>query len=324
MHRRRFNACLTGALALPALPATSQQGWPARPLRIVVPFATGSTNDVMARQLAPMLAEGLGQSVIVENRAGGGGVLGTEAVVRAAPDGYTLGLGTSSQLVMNPALMPKLPFDIERDLTTIGLIARSPLLLAGRRDGPQDLQSLIALARTRPGTLTYGSGGTGSISHIVGESFARTAGVELLHVPYKGNGPAMTDLVGGQIDLVFDGFTQAGPMMRAGQCRILAVSREQRHPDYPEIPTFAQAGLPGYEAYTWNCLIAPRATPRPIVERLNRELNRALATAEIRRRLESSGAENLGGATPEAAEAFGEAQRARWVPAVRAMNIRLD
>lgn len=324
MDRRRFDACLTAALVAPALPAAAQGSWPARALRIVVPFATGSGNDVIARQLAPMLAESLGQPVIVENRVGGGGLIGTEAVVRAAPDGYTLGLGTSSQLVMNPALMPKLPFDIDRDLTTIGLISLTPLLLAARRDGPADLRALIARAKAQPGKVTYGSGGTGSISHIVAESFARAAGIELLHVPYKGNGPAMTDLAGGQIDLVFDGFVLAGPMMKAGQARILAVSGDRRHPDHPEVPTFAEAGLPGYEAYTWNCLIAPRGTPRPIVERLNRELNRALAEPEIRRRLEGYGAENLVGSTPETADAFGAAQRARWVPAVRAMNIKPD
>jgi tripartite-type tricarboxylate transporter receptor subunit TctC len=307
------------------LPARAQQdAWPSRPVRIVVPFATGSGNDLIARQLAPKLAEALGAPFVVENRTGAGGMIGTEAVVRAAPDGYTLGLGTSSQLVMNPALMPKLPFDIERDLITVGLISRTQMVLAARRDGPTDLRALVARAKSSPGKVSYGSGGNGSISHIVAESFARAAGVELLHVPYKGNGPALADLAGGQIDLVWDGFSTSGPMAKAGQIRILAVSGERRNAAHPDVPTFAEGGVPGYEAYTWNCLLAPRGTPRPIVERLNRELNRALESADIRERLVSYGSENLGGSTPEQADAFGAAQRARWIPAVRAMDIKVE
>jgi tripartite-type tricarboxylate transporter receptor subunit TctC len=222
---------------------------------------------------------------------------------------------------MNPALNPKLPFDIERDLTTIGLISRTQMILAGRRDGPADLRALIARAKAAPGKISYGSAGNGSISHIVGESFLRAAQIDLLHVPYKGNGPAMQDLAGGQIDLVFDGFSTAGPLLRAGQIRVLAVSGTRRNATHPDIPTFAEAGLPDYEAYTWNCLIAPKGTPRPIIERLNRELNRALADPDIRARLDGYGAENLVGSTPDAADAFAAAQRARWVPAIRGWGI---
>lgn len=325
MKRRAFGQWLSG-LAAGAVWARyglvqAQDAWPARPIRLYVAFAPGSGNDLIARQLAPKLAEALGQPVVVENRAGAGGMIGTDAVAKAAPDGYTIGLGTSSQLVMNPALNPKLPFDIERDLTTIGLISRTQMILAGRRDGPTDLRTLIARAKAAPGKISYGSAGNGSISHIVGESFVRAAQIELLHVPYKGNGPAMQDLAGGQIDLVFDGFSTAGPLLRAGQIRVLAISGARRNAAYPDIPTFAEAGLPDYEAYTWNCLIAPKGTPRPIVERLNRELNRALADTEIRTRLDGYGAENLAGSTPDAADAFAAAQRARWVPAIRSWGI---
>ena len=321
---RRRALAGTGALAASlALPARAQDAWPSKPVRIVVSFAPGSGNDIIARLLAPKLAESLGQSFIVENRAGGGGVIGTEAVVRAPADGYVLGLGTSSQLVMNPALLSNLTFDVERDLTTIGLISRTQMVLAARRDGPTDLRALVARAKAAPGKVSYGSGGNGSISHIVGESFARAAGVELLHVPYKGNGPAMNDLAGGQIDLVWDGFSSSGPLMKNGQIRILAVSGERRNALYPDVPTFAEGGVGNYEAYTWNCLMAPRGTPRPIVERVNRALNAALADDEIRKRFDSYGAENLVGSTPEAADAFGAAQRARWIPAVKAMGIKL-
>ena len=325
MNRRKFSIAIGAGLAAGVVPriARAQESWPARPLRIVVAFATGSGNDVIARLLAPRLSESLGQPVTVENRTGAGGMIGTDAVTKAAPDGYTLGLGTSSQLVMNPALYRSMPFDIDRDLTTVGLISSTPLVLVSKKGGWPDMAALIAAAKANPGRITYGSGGNGSISHIVGETFKREAGVDLLHVPYKGNGPATVDLAAGVVDLVFDGFATVGQQHRAGTMRILATNG-RRHPDYPDVPTFAEAGVPGYEAYTWNCLIAPKATPRAIVERINRELNRALDSAEMRKRIDGFGAQNLVGSTPESADAFGAAQRARWVPLVRGMNIKVE
>jgi tripartite-type tricarboxylate transporter receptor subunit TctC len=324
MNRRKFNLTLAAAAA-GALghPVQAQDTWPSRPLRIVVAFATGSGNDVIARLLAPKLSESLGQPVTVENRTGAGGMIGTDAVAKAPPDGYTLGLGTSSQLVMNPALYRSLPFDIDRDLTTAGLISATPLVLASRKGGWNDLRALIAAAKANPGKISYGSGGNGAISHIVGETFKKEAGIDLLHVPYKGNGPAMADLLAGTVDLVFDGFATAGQHHKSGAMRILATNGK-RHPDYPDVPTYAEAGVPNYEAYTWNCLIAPKATPKAVIERINRDLNRALASPDIRKRIESFGAENLGGATPESADAFGATQRARWVPLVRSMNIKVE
>ena len=325
MNRRKFSIAIGAGLAAGVVPriARAQESWPARPLRIVVAFATGSGNDVIARLLAPRLSESLGQPVTVENRTGAGGMIGTDAVAKAAPDGYTLGLGTSSQLVMNPALYRSMPFDIDRDLTTVGLISSTPLVLVSKKGGWADMAALIAAAKANPGRITYGSGGNGSISHIVGETFKREAGVDLLHVPYKGNGPATVDLAAGVVDLVFDGFATVGQQHRAGTMRILATNG-RRHPDYPDVPTFAEAGVPGYEAYTWNCLIAPKATPRAIVERINRELNRALDSAEMRKRIDGFGAQNLVGSTPESADAFGAAQRARWVPLVRGINIKVE
>ncbi len=326
MKRREFAvataAGLAGALVPRILPA--QENWPTRPLRIVVAFATGSGNDVIARLLAPKLSESLGQPVTVENRTGAGGMIGTDAVAKAAPDGYTTGLGTSSQLVMNPALFRSMPFDIDRDLTTVGLISSTPLVLvASKKAGWADMGAMLTAARANPGRITYGSAGNGSISHIVGESFKKEAGVDLLHVPYKGNGPAMVDLAAGVVDLVFDGFATSGQHHKSGAMRILATNGK-RHPDYPDVPTFAEAGVPGYEAYTWNCLIAPKGAPRAIIERINRELNRALDSADIRKRIEGLGAQNLLGSTPESAESFAAAQRARWVPLVRAMNIKVE
>ncbi len=325
MDRRKFSLAIGAGFAggVVSRMAGAQDNWPVRPLRIVVAFATGSGNDVIARLLAPRLSEQLGQPVTVENRTGAGGMIGTDAVAKAAPDGYTLGLGTSSQLVMNPALYRTMPFDIDRDLTTVGLISSTPLVLVSKKGAWPDMAALIAAAKTSPGRITYGSGGNGAISHIVGETFKKEAGVDLLHVPYKGNGAAMIDLAAGVVDLVFDGFATAGQQHKSGAMRILATNG-RRHPDYPDVPTFAEAGVPGYEAYTWNCLIAPRATPRAIIERINRELNRALDSADMRKRIEGFGAQNLVGSTPESADAFGAAQRARWVPLVRAMNIKFD
>jgi tripartite-type tricarboxylate transporter receptor subunit TctC len=325
MERRRFSIGLavTATASVFGRAARAQEAWPSRPIRIVVAFATGSGNDVIARLLAPRLSEALGQPVTVENRTGAGGMIGTEAVAKASPDGYTLGLGTSSQLVMNPALYRSMPFDVDRDLTTVGLISATPLVLVSRKGAWNDMKALIAAARANPGKISYGSGGNGAISHIVGETFKKEAGVDLLHVPYKGNGPAMADLLAGTVDLVFDGFATAGQHHKSGAMRILATNGK-RHPDYPDVPTYAEAGVPNYEAYTWNCLIAPRASPKPVVERLNRELNRVLANPDIKKRIESFGAENLGGATPEVADAFGAAQRARWVPLVRGMNIKVE
>ena len=325
MKRRKFNfALVAGMVGGPlAGPARAQEAWPARPLRIVVAFATGSGNDLIARLLAPKFSEALGQPVTVENRTGAGGMIGTDAVAKAAPDGYAIGLGTSSQLVMNPALYRSMPFDIDRDLVTVGLISATPLVLASKKGGWNDLRALVAAARANPGSISYGSGGNGSISHIVGETFKKEAGIDLLHVPYKGNGPAMADLLAGTVDLVFDGFATAGPHHRTGAMRILATNGK-RHPDYPDVPTYAEAGVANYDAYTWNCLIVPKATPKAVVERINRELNRALASADIRKRIEGFGAENLAGSTPESADAFATAQRARWVPLVRSLNIKLE
>ena len=325
MKRRKFNFALAAGMVGGTLagPARAQEAWPARPLRIVVAFATGSGNDLIARLLAPKFSEALGQPVTVENRTGAGGMIGTDAVAKAAPDGYAIGLGTSSQLVMNPALYRSMPFDIDRDLLTVGLISATPLVLASKKGGWIDLRALVAAARANPGSISYGSGGNGSISHIVGETFKKEAGIDLLHVPYKGNGPAMADLLAGTVDLVFDGFATAGPHHRTGAMRILATNGK-RHPDYPDVPTYAEAGVANYDAYTWNCLIVPKATPKAVVERINRELNRALASADIRKRIEGFGAENLAGSTPESADAFATAQRARWVPLVRSLNIKLE
>jgi tripartite-type tricarboxylate transporter receptor subunit TctC len=322
--RRHLLAAAAAAAPLLAARPSAAQAWPARPIRLVVAFGTGSGNDLIARELAEPMSRALGQAVVVENRPGGGGSLGTDVVAKAAPDGYTIGLGTSSQLVMNPALYKALPFDVDRDLAGIGLVSRTPLLLAASAAMPSSLKALIALARAQPGRISYGSAGQGSITHIAAEAFARAADLQLLHVPYKGNGPALIDLSGGHVNLLFDGLLSCLPLAQQGKLRMLAISSGQRSPLAPEMPTFAEAGLAGFEAFTWNSLFAPARTPPEIVSRLNDALNKALALPSIADRLARGGAEPLGPSTPAQADAYARAQRERWLPVVRAMHIELN
>lgn len=319
MDRRQTLAAL---LASTLAPATSwAQDFPTKPIKIIVGFASGSLNDLIARELARYMAEALGQSVIVENRPGAGGSLGTDVVAKSVPDGHTIGLGTSSQLVMNVGLYKTLPFDVERDLRSIGLIARAGMVLAASTRMPGSLRELIALAKAQPGKISYGSAGPGSISHIVGEAFAKAAGVQLMHVPYKGAAPALADLSGGHVDLVFDGFLTTNPLVQQGRAQMLALSAPQRSPLMPQVPTFAEAGLTDYQAYSWNNLYAPASTPPAVVDRLNQALNHALAQPGMKQRLVQGGLEALGPSTPTDADSFGQRERARWVPFVRAMNI---
>lgn len=318
IDRRTTLFALASTLAAPAAWAQSASH---RPIRIIVGFGPGSANDLIARELARDMAELLGQPVIVENRPGAGGSLGTEAVAKAAPDGLTLGLGTSSQMVMNVALYRHLPFDVETDLRQIGLIGRTPLVLAGKASGPKTLKELIAAARANPGQLTYGSAGAGSISHIVGEAFARAADIRLNHIPYKGNGPAMADLAGGHVDMVFDGIITSQPMAQQGRVRLLAFGGQRRSPVIPNVPTFAEQGLREYDAYSWNCLFAPAKVPDADIARLNQALNAALALPEMKERLARGGSDNLGPSTPAQADAFGRSERERWVPFVRSLKL---
>ncbi|MGB3070063.1 MAG: tripartite tricarboxylate transporter substrate binding protein [Ottowia sp.] len=294
-----------------------------KPVRIVVAFAAGSGNDLTARDLARYMAEILNQPVIVENKPGAGGSLGTEAVARAAPDGLTIGLGTSSQLVMNVGVYRTLPFDVDKDLRLIGLVSSRGMVLAGKASGPKTLKALIAEAKARPGQLNYGSAGMGSISHIVGEAFAKAADIRINHVPYKGNSLAMADLAGGHVDMVFDALSSSQPLARQGRVNLIAMSGSRRNSAAPDLATFAEQGLRGYEAYTWNCLFAPVQTPTEAMERLNGALNQALALPKLRDRLiHEFGSEVLAPSTPAQADAFGRRERERWVPFIRSLKLQ--
>ncbi|MES2190848.1 MAG: tripartite tricarboxylate transporter substrate binding protein [Pseudomonadota bacterium] len=326
MTRRRIAAAaLTAMVFGPGVSRqASAQVYPNKPIRLVVAFSTGSGNDVIARELGRYMGDILGQPMVVENRTGGGGSIATDFVAKAAPDGYTIGLGTSSQLVMNIGLYPKLPFDVDKDLRAIGLVSRTPLVLVASTATPKTLKELISYAKANPGKVTYGSGGTGSISHVVGENFNKAADISLLHVPYKGNGAAMIDLSGGHVNLLFDGLISAVPLEQQGRAHLLAISGTQRSPIAPKVPTFAEQGLPGYEAYTWNNLMAPAGTPQPVIDKLNAALNKALAMAPVKERLAQGASESLAPTTPAQADAYGVAERAKWVPFIRALRLDVN
>lgn len=323
---RRTLLAAACALALGATlhDAARAQAWPTKPIKLIVAFGPGSGNDLIARDLAQAMGETLGQPVVVENRPGGGGSVGTDVVAKAAPDGYTIGLGTSSQLVMNVGLYKNLPFDVERDLRSIGLVARTSMVLVASNGMPRTLKDLIAHAKANPGKVTYGSGGPGSISHIVGEAFAKAADISLLHVPYKGNGPALADLAGGHVNLLFDGFLTSAPLAQQGRANILGVSGPRRNPGYAAIPTLGEQGLANYEAYTWNNLFAPARTPGDVIEKLNAALNKALALPAIQARLAQGGSEALGPSTPEQADAFGKRERGQWVSFIQGLRIEVN
>jgi len=273
-------------------------GFPSRPFRLVVPFAPGGSVDVFARLVGQRLAESLGQPVVVDNRGGGGGILGMEIVARAPGDGYNL-LVHSAAFTTAAAMHSNLSFDPVRDLLPVARLGVGANMLVVNADSPaRTLQDLLALARSQPGRLNYGSGGPGSSSHLTTEVMLRMAKVDIVHVPYKGLGPAVTALLGGQVQMLLVGMPNVMPQVRAGRLRALAVSTPKRSPFMPDVPTVAEAGVPGYAASNWWGVWSPGSTPRAIVQRLNDEVARILQGAELRDRLASEGAEPLA-ATPE-------------------------
>ncbi len=308
------------------LPSASQaqDAYPSRPVRIIVAFPAGSTNDYSARLIAPRMSALMGQSVLVENRLGGGGITGTVTVTRAAPDGYLLLLGTSSQLIYNVGLTRDLPFDPDKDLAAVGLISRSPQVLLAHSSTPgRNVKEMLAYAKANPGKLTYGSGGAGSISHVVPEYFKRLTGTDLLHVPYKGNGPAIVDMLAGRINFVFTslGGTGAEEHIRNGTLRAYATAGRPRA-SLPGVRSFADEGVADFDPHTWNAILAPAATPVAIIQRVNRDLNAVLRETEIKSNLEARGSEVLDGSTPQTAASFIAREQKVWVPLIRSLNIQ--
>lgn len=296
--------------------------YPSRPIRMVIPFAPGASNDITARLIAPRLSEALGQTVVVDNRAGAGGILGADLVAKAQPDGYTLLMGSPGPLTVNPVLMAQLPYLPSRDFAAVTLIAIVPSILEVNPALPvKSVKELIALAHATPGRLTYASAGVGSVPHLAGELFKLTAKVDVIHVPYKGSSPAITDLLGGQVSMFFDNMASAVPYVKANRLRALAITTPKRSTVLPEVPTMIEAGVPAYEAYSWNGVVVPAATPKAIVDRLAKEIAAALATPEISEKMKGLGAEVVAN-SPAAFTAFMEKESGKWGRVVREANIK--
>jgi tripartite-type tricarboxylate transporter receptor subunit TctC len=300
------------------------QAYPIRPVRLIVPFAPGGGNDITSRAIAQQLTELFGQSVIVDNRAGAGGIIGTELIAKAPADGYTIGMGSTSSLSINPMLFRKLPYDPVRDFAPITLATSAPYLIAVHPSVPaRSIGELIALAKAKPNSLRFASAGNGSIIHLAGEIFKSMAHVEMLHVPYKGMGPGMIDTLAGHVQVAFGPMVQTVPPVRAGQLRGLAVSSAKRSAVVPDIPTVAESGVPGYDVVGWYGLVAPAATPKPIVQRLNRDVVRVLQSKALKDRMAADGVE-VGADTSEHFGAFIRSELAKWGKAVREAKVTLD
>jgi tripartite-type tricarboxylate transporter receptor subunit TctC len=304
----------TSVLALSLLSATvlvSAQSYPTRPLRIIVPYAPGGGSDFVARLCAQYFQQQLNQNVIAENRPGAGGIVGTEVAAKAAPDGYTL-LVVPISHAANISITPKLPFHPEKDFAPIVQIASAPNVVLTHPSVPaRNVAELVKLARARPGELSYASSGSGSSTHLATELFKMLSKTDVLHVPYKGGGPALVDLIGGQVSMYFSSLPAAGPHLKSGRVRALAVTGKQRVSTLPAIPTVHESGVPDYEYIGWYGLLAPAATPAAIVARMNNEANKFIKTREFAERIAADGAEPAGG-TPEAFAALIRSEIVKW------------
>ncbi len=298
--------------------------WPSRPIRIVAPSTPGDAPDVIARLLAERLSGALGTQVIVENHPGAGGVVGSDIVAKAPADGYTLIIGNAGSHGINAAVYAKLPYDIQRDFVAVSEVAVSPNILVVNPQIPAtNLQQFIAYAKARPGQLSYASGGNGSSAHMSMELFKSMAGVDLVHIPYKGSSPALTDVASGQVAAMFVNLPPALPLVKAGKLRPLAVTTRTRSPLLPDVPTVQESGLPNYETVAWFGILAPAATPKEIVVRLSTEIAKIVRTPEMRERLLSLGAEPVGG-TPEEFSIIIGRDIAKWTPLAKSVGIKVD
>jgi tripartite-type tricarboxylate transporter receptor subunit TctC len=316
-------ALIAGSFSLGASVACGAEAYPTRPVRFVLGPGPSSGTDIMARGIAQKLTERLGQTVLVENRTGAGGTVAVASVVKAAPDGYTI-LFVSGSLVIHPAVYRKLPYDVVRDLAPIMLIGVVPQVIVVHPSLPaRNMRELIALAKSRPGQINYGSGGVGSTGHLAGELLQSMAGVRLVHVPYKGAGPAAVDLIGGQIEMLVTSAVNALQHERSGRVRPLAVTTARRSLAMPDVPTVAEAALPGYELMTWYGLLAPAGTAREAIDRLNRETTAVLKLADVQSRLAADGVEPAPD-TPEQFSALIKSELARIAKIIREGNIRIE
>ena len=312
-------------VALAGVPAVAQaQAYPSKPIRLIVTFAAGGGTDLAARAVAPKLAEAPGQPVVVENRAGANGAVGAEATAKSPADGYTLMVGAAGTLAVAPHLNAKLPFDPFKDFAPVSLLATSAFVVSVNPSvKAQSIRELVALAKASPGSLTFGSSGTGGAPQLAGELFKSQAGVNLLHVPYKGLGPAITDLLGGQIQVVFADVGLVTAHLKAGRLRGLAITSGSRSSMLPDLPTVSESGVPGYAAGTWYGVFAPAGTPSGIVARLSEEVRRVLALPEVRAALVAQGVEAAGN-SPEQYAVFLREEHAKWGRVIAEAGIRAE
>lgn len=323
---RREALAAAAALALPALPraARAQAAWPDRPIRVIVPFGAGTSTDIMTRLVTPRMSQELGQPIVIENRPGAGGVVGSEAVAKSAPDGYNLCMGSIASHSVNVSLMPRLPYDVLRDFTPVSLVTNAPnLLVVGNHVPAQNLQEFLAWARTQRGGASYASAGNGTSSHLAGELLKQRTGVPLEHVPYRSGAQALTDIISGQVAMTVYQVTAVLPFVRDGKMRALATTSARRLEWTPDVPTVEEQGVKPFDVAAWHGLFAPANLPAPVLDRLFRALTVALNDPELRPKLNEQGLEPVG-LPPAEFRPWLEADIAKWREVVRAGNIRPD
>lgn len=320
-----YKSLFAGSL-IAGLLATAQAyaAFPERPVTLVVPFAAGGSTDVVARVIAEKMSEDLGQQVIVQNVAGAGGSLGAGNVAREEPDGYTILMGTVATHALNPLILKNKPYDAEADFTPVSLLVLVPNVLVVNPELPaKSVEELLALLKAEPDKWSYASSGNGTPLHLSGELFKSMAGVTMEHIPYKGSGPALNDLLGNQVSIMFDNLPSSSAHIKAGTLKALAVTTAERAPSFPDIPTMAEAGLPGYETYTWNALFAPKDTPKEAVDRLNAAALKAMADPGVAERMKEFSA-TIVASTPDELATHVKAEIAKWTPVVKDANVQMD
>lgn len=311
-------------LLLATAPLAAQaQTWPTKPVRIIVSYPPGGGADAVARMLGPKLSESLGQPVLIENRQGNGGAIGGDAAAKSAPDGYTFLLDASSHSI-NPVLQPKMPFNTLKDLAPVSLLVVVPnMLVVNPSFAAGSVKELIALAKAKPGQYSFASSGNGSAQHLAAELFKAQAGLFMVHIPYRGGGPALIDVMGGQVPIYFGNMASALPHVKGGKLKALAVTGSKRSPAMPALPTIAEEGLKGYEVYEWNAVFAPAGTALDVIDRMQRELSKALATPDVREKLALLGAEPIGG-KPNELDAMRRVEIEKWTGVIKRAGIKLD
>jgi tripartite-type tricarboxylate transporter receptor subunit TctC len=323
---KKLLTCLAGLLLGASLPAQAQApaaAYPVKPVKVIVPYPPGGPTDIVARVVFQQVSDSTGQQFVVENRAGAGGNIGAEAVARAPADGYTLLVATTAHAI-NMSLFKNLNYDVLKDFAPVTLLTQGPLVLVATPAFPAaNVRELIALAKAKPNTLNFASSGNGQSTHLSGELFNTMAGIKLAHVPYKGSAPALTDVIGGQVPLMFDTMLSAMPFVKTGKLKALAVTSAQRSPAAPELPTVAESGLPGYEVVAWNGLLAPAGTPKAVIDRLSEELAKAMAVAQVREKFSVQGF-TASWDTPEQFGGFLRSEVAKWTKTVKASGATLD